>query len=985
MSNPVNIVLGLEGANAIASGLESVIVKFAGLAGVVATVNKVLNGVANALNLGGTLKDLSDRTGETVGNVVVLRRELDATGVSADNLGQIAGLLQRSLAGVNEDGTATAATFAQLNLSMGRLRQMPLVEQIDAVGAALRALPTQADRADAAMRLFGRSGTQLLPLLLDGGALAQARREAGGLADEMERNAVSFDRVGDKVGAFQLKLTEAYTIIAARLLPLAERLVDVMNGLSGSSLANGLQRGVEVALLVGGYAGLQKLFKVSDNLFLDWATRPGAAVANSIGNALVTFRGALAKILPWGLAAALAVEIGLGIYQAQSEAAARRKAVESAPAERAFGQRAQLGAIRTEEDEAKFAAAIQKQLEAAEAEIKRLTERSASQVTVSSPMGPPMTTTRGLTDDEQAQLSAAKSAKGYAESFQRMLADLESLKKIKAANQAADAEAEAKQQASAKAAKERYELETQLIAAQSRRDQPEIDRLQRAIEEKKIREDLRGIEEKGVATAGLVESRLAARDALLKNQRDEVAELFDLATQQLEAEQAANVEQQKKLALLEKEKAYRKVLTGPGAEPLIQERLAADAAAIDRQNAQAANTAKLTTAEAALTRIQEQRGLITQSQLLDEATKRRRLAANVDEYRAALAKVIELKLEEQKLAVGAGEQARIEAEIAALRSAGASYGAADTQPTKFQATSNAYADRNAPTQSYQGGGEAIGGGAMEFVTSLGSAVNAVAEAVNSVLNASLAGTSNALNGLFSGAMTFKDAWGSAIQSVRAGFERAAADMVAKMIWRATIERALIALGVTSHVTGEQTKTASTVAGGAIRLGVWIKEAIVSVYKGAIAAFDALASIPYVGPFLGAAAMVAAIAGGMALVGKMREHGGPVRKGESYVVGEKRAEVFVPDQDGTIVPSVGEFARNQQAAMAARGAALQGAANNAAAARTQATGQAVAENAPQRPLALHNHFDQASLRKALFNSEAEDFVVKVLGNNMHKFS
>lgn len=39
----------------------------------------------------------------------------------------------------------------------------------------------------------------------------------------------------------------------------------------------------------------------------------------------------------------------------------------------------------------------------------------------------------------------------------------------------------------------------------------------------------------------------------------------------------------------------------------------------------------------------------------------------------------------------------------------------------------------------------------------------------------------------------------------------------------------------------------------------------------------------------------------------REMGGPVRKGEAYIVGEKRAEVFVPDRDGTIIPSMEEAA------------------------------------------------------------------------------
>jgi hypothetical protein len=44
------------------------------------------------------------------------------------------------------------------------------------------------------------------------------------------------------------------------------------------------------------------------------------------------------------------------------------------------------------------------------------------------------------------------------------------------------------------------------------------------------------------------------------------------------------------------------------------------------------------------------------------------------------------------------------------------------------------------------------------------------------------------------------------------------------------------------------------------------------------------------------------------VDKNREFGGPVKGGHAYVVGEKRAEVFVPDRDGKILPSVEQYQR-----------------------------------------------------------------------------
>lgn len=43
--------------------------------------------------------------------------------------------------------------------------------------------------------------------------------------------------------------------------------------------------------------------------------------------------------------------------------------------------------------------------------------------------------------------------------------------------------------------------------------------------------------------------------------------------------------------------------------------------------------------------------------------------------------------------------------------------------------------------------------------------------------------------------------------------------------------------------------------------------------------------------------------GSLLGGIFREKGGPVKAGQPYIVGEKRPEVFVPDQSGTIIPQV----------------------------------------------------------------------------------
>ena len=78
----------------------------------------------------------------------------------------------------------------------------------------------------------------------------------------------------------------------------------------------------------------------------------------------------------------------------------------------------------------------------------------------------------------------------------------------------------------------------------------------------------------------------------------------------------------------------------------------------------------------------------------------------------------------------------------------------------------------------------------------------------------------------------------------------------------------------------------------------IREGLISVYKAGLKAF---ASIPF--PF-NIAAAGAAIASGMKLVDKIKgfESGGAVSKGQPIMVGERGAELFIPNQTGQITQS-----------------------------------------------------------------------------------
>lgn len=89
------------------------------------------------------------------------------------------------------------------------------------------------------------------------------------------------------------------------------------------------------------------------------------------------------------------------------------------------------------------------------------------------------------------------------------------------------------------------------------------------------------------------------------------------------------------------------------------------------------------------------------------------------------------------------------------------------------------------------------------------------------------------------------------------------------------------LGTLANMKGSHSKKAAGIAKAAA-----IAETIIETYKSATGAFSALASIPYVGPFLGAAAAAAAVAAGMANIQQIRatNYQGGYRTGGEFLVG-----------------------------------------------------------------------------------------------------
>jgi hypothetical protein len=93
-------------------------------------------------------------------------------------------------------------------------------------------------------------------------------------------------------------------------------------------------------------------------------------------------------------------------------------------------------------------------------------------------------------------------------------------------------------------------------------------------------------------------------------------------------------------------------------------------------------------------------------------------------------------------------------------------------------------------------------------------------------------------------------------------------------------------------------------GLAVYKGFAIAEATIDTAKAAIAAYQSVVGIPYVGPILAPIAAAAAIAAGAAQISAIesasaREHGGDADAGQLLMTGERGRELFVPNSSGRV--------------------------------------------------------------------------------------
>lgn len=201
----------------------------------------------------GAIKDMSDRTSLSVGTIGELSYAAKLLATDMDSLE--GGLVkQTKFLGEARAGSDSAAkSLAAMGLSVQDFQGLSGDQSFALFADAIAAIPDEVDQANAAMDVFGKSGTGLLPMLKAGsGGIEQLRAKARELGVVMGEDTVSsLDKFSDLWDELKMQLGGVATQIASALVPAISSAISYVQPLLSAGIEWLSQNGSLISSVVG--------------------------------------------------------------------------------------------------------------------------------------------------------------------------------------------------------------------------------------------------------------------------------------------------------------------------------------------------------------------------------------------------------------------------------------------------------------------------------------------------------------------------------------------------------------------------------------------------------------------------------------------------------------------------------------------------------------------------------------------------------------
>jgi len=232
-ADPAQFFAALKGVNksiaSIGKAMTSAGIRMSAIGA--GAVGPIFASAAAFASVGSTLSDMSKRTGVAAESLSVLKFAAEQTGTDIAGTESALKKMQNAIFNAGNGSKEAADAFATVGLSVADLAGLSADQQLGKIADGLSAIKDPGTRAAASMQIFGKAGTDILPMLEGGSAgieafAAQAKR-LGLIMDS--QTAAKADSLGDAIDSVSVSLKTAFIQIGAAVAPM---LTELANGLA---------------------------------------------------------------------------------------------------------------------------------------------------------------------------------------------------------------------------------------------------------------------------------------------------------------------------------------------------------------------------------------------------------------------------------------------------------------------------------------------------------------------------------------------------------------------------------------------------------------------------------------------------------------------------------------------------------------------------------------------------------------------------------
>ncbi len=193
---------------------------------------------------------LAARTGMTMSEFQGLALAGDLAGVSYETIAKAATKADIAFVKAAGGSASARAAFDAIGLSIDELNGKSAAERFDAIAASIAALPTEAERAAAAVAIFGKAGAELLPMFAGGAeGIAQAREQAERLGialtnaqgQDIEAMNDAFTMAGK---AIEGVINQVVAYLAPAVQAVADQFTNLVGTIGGANIGQAIGDGI---------------------------------------------------------------------------------------------------------------------------------------------------------------------------------------------------------------------------------------------------------------------------------------------------------------------------------------------------------------------------------------------------------------------------------------------------------------------------------------------------------------------------------------------------------------------------------------------------------------------------------------------------------------------------------------------------------------------------------------------------------------------